>query len=551
MNYDNSTLLIGLKDNVDVQSILIDLHNVKGFIRVIEEYHLTNAALIEIDPNYYEQAFQHIRTLEIIIEYVERNAIIYPASFERTTDFNLFSQHCYRENIYNLHQVIPDSLDGKCVRIALIDTGISPHPYLPAVSYYEMIKRNDLYFNQYLTDYAKIYFDDLVRIEKDPQTGLFTSHSSKAVVKDYRDKARHKTDDYRDAVMKDWAPIADKWYKDSLQKSQLLKIPDLQLYPKFYGYFRRISPLSYNFIDDNLDVTDVDNHGTLMAGIISGRSWIKHHITEKSIYERAMNYEFDIHGLSPYSELLVIKAFEKKKDNKNWVSTLLSAIQYAFDNRADIIYIGLAAPQSERNIPGRSYQILNNMISQCHNSDIPVICPAGNASPDKVGTAGLAFPAACDNAWAISSVYLKDQYSKVEFSPHSHWADRGLLEAVSFAAFGGDDNCKMLTTSLNYGFELVVGTSTAAAIATGIFARFLSKKYIEQINGKHTKFMTNSVYIDKKPPSNLMPVDFKPNKIPIADIHSKAQSNCDKSLKTSQSGLPDVKVGYGILRTMK
>jgi uncharacterized protein (DUF2141 family) len=42
----------------------------------------------------------------------------------------------------------------------------------------------------------------------------------------------------------------------------------------------------------------------------------------------------------------------------------------------------------------------------------------------------------------------------------------------------------------------------------------------------------------------------KPNNSNLVDMHNKAEKNCDKQLKTSPAGIPDEKVGYGILRSI-
>ncbi|MGD9411666.1 MAG: hypothetical protein PVJ54_07390 [Desulfobacterales bacterium] len=54
----------------------------------------------------------------------------------------------------------------------------------------------------------------------------------------------------------------------------------------------------------------------------------------------------------------------------------------------------------------------------------------------------------------------------------------------------------------------------------------------------------------KHPPSSLPPMILKPNNSNLVDMHNKAEKNCDKQLKTSPAGIPDEKVGYGILRSI-
>ncbi len=82
----------------------------------------------------------------------------------------------------------------------------------------------------------------------------------------------------------------------------------------------KISNKSYNFVDNNYDVTDHDGHGTTMASVIG---------------ENTLNN--GVQGLATDAELLILKFADTRFTANQHAHKLADAIIYAVDNGADVI----------------------------------------------------------------------------------------------------------------------------------------------------------------------------------------------------------------------
>jgi subtilisin family serine protease len=248
--------------------------------------------------------------------------------------------------------------------------------------------------------------------------------------------------------------------------------PALPVLGRTCGQFRRISLNSYNFVDDNFDVSDSLGHGTQMAGILSGASYIDPVYPGGPVVHRTVDRNL-IHplGLAPRSELALYKCYDQMNLQGSHIHNVIRAIEKAIDTDADLICLGL-----EFDLSGsvRTAITLERTIATAARKDILLVAAAGNGRQK-----GLSYPAACRDVLAISAVDGSlNWYTR---APYSNWADKAAQESVAFCAYGGTANEGVITTTTEFGYTTVHGTSAAAAIATGVLARILSASYLRDV----------------------------------------------------------------------
>ena len=580
MNYHDSHVIIGISRGADLKQTEKKLSNIPGFLKLLYTYSFSNAILIEVSPDHLENFMKHASGLDHV-EYVERNFILTTSSYlDIVMEKKLTSKYSNR-TIRKLHGLKINHKAGKCVKIACIDTGITPHPYLPATSFYEMTKRSES-FTHYLTSIeSQKILQEIIDLEKNTNTYMHNLPDNE--YNTFKNQLAQKTDNLYRHIYENWGTEADQWRNDFTKKysrNTNKNVITLPIYPNFWGIYRRISPFSYNFCTNSLSVNDENGHGTQIAGILSGRAPSSFRTDQNNI----LTHDIDTMGIVPCSELLILKCHEETDKKNNHIGNLIRALEYAAKNGADIIYLGLTfnpATTSTFN----TYKALDRTLQECKRRFIPIICPAGNVT-DQTSQEGLNCPAMCDDVWAISSITLIDKnHTDYLFSKHSRYADVKNNESIDFSAFGGDTDNGIWTTSLDFGFKNIVGTSIAAGIATGILSLAISKECLEEINSCYDEFM--KIYLSQffkrdtkgklsdngtreSKPSELIPFRFnkttpfrRGNKFTtnsdeelIIHINNNDPSSlkmdaiqyADTSLKSTSQGLPDPKFGYGVIR---
>jgi subtilisin family serine protease len=227
-------------------------------------------------------------------------------------------------------------------------------------------------------------------------------------------------------------------------------------------------------------------------------------------------------GVVPAAELMILKCFDQDKIKESNVDALIKALEHAHDHKADIVYCGLAFDPGPRGIPTKTAITLDRTIQILAQEDIPVVCPSGNQ-----GKAELEFPAACSGAFAVTAI-TKDTNNQLALTSYSNYASP--VEDVQFTAFGGEGSTKVITTDISFGFTRVTGTSVAAAIATGIIARFLSKKNTELRDKQYNDAMYKLLHSGVAP---TLPMPFIDSpRVSLREIINEAR------LKTFSSLLP-------------
>jgi len=187
----------------------------------------------------------------------------------------------------------------------------------------------------------------------------------------------------------------------------------------------------YNFVDKNSDVTDLDGHGTMVAGIIAA----------------VANNSLGIVGVAPEVKIMPLKVLTS--EGGNWVDLDL-AILYAVNHGAKVITMSL----------GGKYSLLGAAteaaIKYAYQQGCVLIAAAGNDNSSE-----SFYPAAYDEVIAVSAINQND--ARADFSNYGSYID--------LCAPGVD----ILSTMLNETYAYGSGTSFAAPFVAGVAALLLSK----------------------------------------------------------------------------
>lgn len=200
----------------------------------------------------------------------------------------------------------------------------------------------------------------------------------------------------------------------------------------------------WNFVDDNSDTTDLDGHGTHVAGIIAA----------------VANNGIGIAGIAPEAKIMPLKVISSS--GGMW-SNLDSAILYAEKNGADIISMSLGGSLS----PTFAFPT-SAIITVTYYNNVTLISAAGNEN-----TRSKMYPAGYVNVIAVSAI--NEDLERAEFSNYG--------DHIKFSAPGVNILSTMptypcyLTTeyNLSQNYDSLNGTSMACPFVTGVAALLLSK----------------------------------------------------------------------------
>jgi type VII secretion-associated serine protease mycosin len=199
--------------------------------------------------------------------------------------------------------------------------------------------------------------------------------------------------------------------------------------------------------------TDVDGHGTRMAGLISGRG-------------HGVGDSFGVLGVAPKATILPVRV-----GTTALLPGIVPGIEWATEQGARVISVSLAFPQDD----SRERRAIEDAIAH----DIVVVAGVGNAPSTSVG-----YPAAYPGVLAVAGID--------ENGNHGAFSVRG--PAVMLAAPGAN----ILSTGLNHGYGYATGTSDSTAIVAGaaalVRARFPKLSAVEVIH------RLTATAIDKGPP---------------------------------------------------
>ncbi len=192
----------------------------------------------------------------------------------------------------------------------------------------------------------------------------------------------------------------------------------------------------YNFVSNNTNPMDdstallINSHGTRMAGIIGA---------EKN--------GIGVVGVAPNASLYAVKVLDGSTfGNTSW---LISGIQWAIDNKMNIVSMSFEGPFS---------QALQNVCDAAYNSGILLVATAGNTYGGNV-----TYPAGYNSVIAVTATDFADQ--KANFSP--------IDPKIELSAPGVNIN----STIIGGGYGIDSGTSMAAPFVTGAAALIYSTNF--------------------------------------------------------------------------
>jgi type VII secretion-associated serine protease mycosin len=200
----------------------------------------------------------------------------------------------------------------------------------------------------------------------------------------------------------------------------------------------------WNFVDNNNETTDLDGHGTHVAGIIAATT----------------NNGIGIAGIAPEAKIMPLKVLSKS--GGAWIN-LDKAILYAANHGVEIISMSLGGQVTTVLSPTVLAAIF--IASQ---KNVTLIASAGNEN-----TNSKSYPAAYPNVIAVSAI--SKNHSRASFSNYGNY--------ITFTAPGVNILSTMptypvtLTTQydLSENYDSLSGTSMACPFVSGVVALLLSK----------------------------------------------------------------------------
>ena len=179
----------------------------------------------------------------------------------------------------------------------------------------------------------------------------------------------------------------------------------------------------YDFVDNDYDPMDLNNHGTHVAGTAAAET----------------NNGAGVAGMAPETKILAVRALDANGSGS--LNDIADAIRYSADEGAEVINLSLGC--------NCDTQTLEDAVDYAWNQGSVVIAAAGN---DGVSTTFE--PASYDNVIAVGAVDSNN--NKASFSNYGTWVD--------VTAPGVD----IASTVPNGGYAYMSGTSMAAPHVAGL-----------------------------------------------------------------------------------
>lgn len=196
-----------------------------------------------------------------------------------------------------------------------------------------------------------------------------------------------------------------------------------------------------DFVNDDMDATDDQGHGTFTAGIAAAET----------------NNNEGIAGVAWNCKILPIKAMDA--EGEGYYSDLIESIVYAVDNDADIINLSLGGSAHD--------SALEDAVKYAVQNDVVVVAAVG--PPEGYDTGPVMYPAAYDDCLAVAATdYDDDRADWSNFGPEVDVAAPGvrIISTVPTWYFGEG--------SIPYGFS--DGTSFSCPYVAGMAALIKSEK---------------------------------------------------------------------------
>ncbi|MDV6378774.1 S8 family serine peptidase [Sporosarcina sp. GW1-11] len=237
------------------------------------------------------------------------------------------------------------------------------------------------------------------------------------------------------------------------KKSIVVAVIDSGIATKHEDLQGRIQPGGYNFHGDNTNVEDVNGHGTSVAGVLAAT-----YSNNKGITGIA----------GPYNvKILPLKV--SHITGTSYVSDTIRAIDYAIENKADVINLSLGSDESST--------AENAAIQRAIQAGISVVASAGNEAEE--GNP-ISYPASYENVISVGATDSQNRRST--FSNYNSY--------VSLVAPGTG----IYTTGLSNSYKSMNGTSFSSPIVAG--AAGLIKSIQPDYTPKQIKQLLENTAID-------------------------------------------------------
>ena len=450
------------------------LAKIPSFVSIILKFDFLNAVLAKVDPGQSDQFEIETGRLDEI-DYCDHDYYLEICSFTSSLNSAHLKGITQNEGFAPHRTKYGQPSPSFGASIALLDTGLSPHPFLPALSFRQAVEMPLTRHPTVQGAVVENFLSDLAAVE---------SHFPDA----YRDAQQHQSFASRVAVevadffqseWKNWETQLLGW----IGQPQGRSAPPLPRSRSVFGAFRIVSPQSWNFVDDSPNVMDYDGHGTGTAGCIAALPPLSHGIlpeispalSTSSILSRSFDIrsihhlDYDVSGIAPYSELIVLKCLDSSQSDKSTLSTIIKALSYCLRIKPDCIYFGLALRNLAHQTPLMS---LSRITAQISSAGIVMFAPAGNEK-----TVGLRVPAASPGVLPVTAIEWDNHQLNYVRAGYSSYADVQNQEHVEFCAYGGTEEEPIQVLSTDFGFTYDYGTSISAAVVAGIFANEVGNLY--------------------------------------------------------------------------
>ncbi|MFN9630062.1 MAG: S8 family serine peptidase [Cyanobacteriota bacterium] len=197
----------------------------------------------------------------------------------------------------------------------------------------------------------------------------------------------------------------------------------------------------WNFISNNNNTSDVNSHGTHLAGTIAGE-----------------NNSFGVTGVAYGARVMPVKVLSDSGSG-SWQS-VANGIRYAADNGAHIINLSLGGDAGD--------STLQSAIQYAWNRGVAVIMAAGNDGYSSPG-----YPAAYASSWGMAVGAVDSNGSMASFSNRSGSTP---MNYVTAAGVG------VLSTVPNNGYATYDGTSMATPHMAGAMALLMQANLASNLN---------------------------------------------------------------------
>jgi thermitase len=179
----------------------------------------------------------------------------------------------------------------------------------------------------------------------------------------------------------------------------------------------------YDYVDNDWDPMDLNNHGTHAAGIAAATT----------------NNSRGIAGMAPNVYIYAVRVLDANGSGS--LDDVANGIYHAVDNGVKVVSLSLGGPSGATS--------LQNAVNYAASKGVVVVAAAGNES-----TSAPSYPAYYSNAIAVAATDRND--NKASFSNYGSWVD--------VAAPGVD----IASTVRNGGYAYMSGTSMACPLVAGI-----------------------------------------------------------------------------------